>query len=850
MKMRCKRPPQSPYMFVALLIATIVSITSASFVGRAGQPSDKPTAFRAKKAWAHGALIAESTQPRIIVRPDDEAAVEGVDPARQTEKNAEKHAVQAVPDKLPPGEDIRNEEAEEVGKSAAELTGLKSNAHGDTHTMYLTLILNVTMVSIFVLVFSGLRLKYPLIYSGNGCVGAAENVQSFFGWIRASLDTTGKMAANTAGLDGAMLLEFFTMCCKILAVIGIPMVCIMCPLHFFYGGGGLSAKSISSIAMGNVIVHHPWLYYLHAIITNLVVVTVIHIEYATMTNFLKLRYSWLKSLSAPRCLTVLVEGIPPAWRSDAKLKEFFSGMFHEAKVKDCVMVKKAPNLKKLYDEQVDVKAKLDEAEDVWMKSGRKDEERPMVNEWGCIATKIDAIKFYQEKFDELTLQVNAEREAAQKEAETVGGVNSSTGFVTFAGRRQATICRTQDYSAHLHEWVVSAPPPVSDVLWQDLYQHEQSKTLFSLVAHACCVGVYVCFIPLVVLGTNLTHLVDAGYFQPFWDSFAPGLSLMLCLAFLPTILLLIFRSFLTLKADIYAQSKLQIWYFYFMLFFVILVTCISKTIVETFKEIVRRPETIMELLAEHLPDTTHFYMDFLMLQWGEQAMNFMRHAILAKFLLFKHGLGHEESVAKDLAEPEDQDYYGIGARSARMSINMLIAIIFGTLSPLVSILGLMLFGLCRLFHGYNIVFAESKKPDLGGVFFFTKLRHVLLGTGIYSALMTAVLFYRARTKAPCLIALPSLIYTIYCYLDFGKAFAWTELPFTEVCFHEEDGEEMHHDSGHRYIQPEFVSEDKQGELRGRSATKSNFEIDGNLDSPRFHGSEGFSIKRSEQSSRD
>jgi len=554
-------------------------------------------------------------------------------------------------------------------------------------------------------------------------------------------------------------------------------------------------------------------------------------------------------LSAPRCLTVLVEGIPPEWRSDAKLKVFFSGMFHEAKVKECVMVKEAPKLKKLYDEQIYFKAKLDEAEETWTKSGRKEEERPMVSEqW--FGTKVDAIKLYQEKYDELTVQVKEERQAATKEAETVAGINSSSGFVTFAGKRQATICRTQQYSPHLHEWVASDPPPVSDVLWQDLYHDEHRKTVFSLVAYACCVGVYICFIPLVVLGTNLTHLVDAGYFQPFWDSFAPGLSLMLCLGFLPTILLLIFRSFFSLKADIFAQHKLQTWYFFFMLFFVVLVTCISKTIVDTFKDIVRRPETIMELLAQHLPDTTHFYMDFLMLQWGEQAMNFMRHVILGKFLLFKHVLGHEESVAKDLAEPEDQDYYGIGARSARMSVNMLIAIIFGTLSPLISILGLILFGLCRLFHGYNIVFAETKKPDLGGVFFFTKLRHVLLGTGIYSALMIAVLFYRARTKAPCLLALPSLIYTIWSYLDFGTAFAWTELPFTEVCFHEEDGEEMHHDSGHRYIQPEFVDEDKQGELRGRSATKSNFEIDGDLKTPRFHGSDGFAVKRSEYSIHD
>merc|ERR1719498_966490 len=120
-----------------------------------------------------------------------------------------------------------------------------------------------------------------------------------------------------------------------------------------------------------------------------------------------------------------------------------------------------------------------------------------------------------------------------------------------------------------------------------------------------------------------------------------------------------------------------------------------------------------------------------MLQWGEHAINFLRMVPLAKFVFFR--TFYEEDDAKRMAEPEDQDFYGIGSRSARFTISLLIGIIFSTLSPLIAIAALILFVIMRIYYGYLIVYAEVKKPDLGGVFYDTKLQHVLLGVGLYDA---------------------------------------------------------------------------------------------------------------------
>jgi len=819
---------------VALLVATILHIGNA--LGTVPHPLERPSALRVSAEQIPGRSISKSSallESRVhhFAEPDtdDKAGKEGageVEPVARVEvkgedpaAKAEEEALEAVPKTLPPKEKVETD-VEDTMKTAAELTGVEPNAHGDMKTCLLTLSINAGTVLICALVFSALRMKYPLIYSHNVVIKNVpfKPAKTFFGWVHASLATTTEQAAKHVGLDGAMLLEFFNMSCKLLATIGIPMVCIMCPLHYVFGGGGLGSHALSSIAMGNVMRHHPWLYYVHAVIVNLVTFTVVKFTYDTMTKFQRLRFDWLRELPAPRCLAVLVEGIPDEYRSDEKLLEFFSTQFHAGHVKDAVVVKDARALVKLHDEQTKCRDGLKEAEEEWEKNDCPEDDRPTFKQMLCMGEEFDqsscgdvhdTIKFYESRLngpEGLDAKVDEAREAAIEAAKTVGGINTSTGFVTFAKRRQAATATCLVFSSNREEWVVSIPPPASDVLWNDLKQESHLKTAGTLTAYGLVMLLYAFFIPLVVIGTNLTLLVEFGpHLQPIWASFAPGLALMLLLGFLPTILLLIFRLFLTLKADSFAQHKLQIWYFFFLVFFVILVTTIGSNLVQLFAKIARRPETAMWLMARNMPQATHFYMDFLMLQWAEQGIHFMRHVQLGKFLLWR--FFHEEPAAKEMSEPEDQDYYGIGSRSARFTMTLLVGIIFSTLSPLIAIFCLVLFCLCRLFYGYLIVFAETKKPDLGGVFFFTMLQHLLMGTGVYVLLMLGVLLARAKTKAPFLIALPALFYLIYSYKRLSEMFVWNELPYKEV-----DNKGVIVDNGLRYIQPEFMTDEQKATL--------------------------------------
>merc|ERR1719265_1329109 len=103
----------------------------------------------------------------------------------------------------------------------------------------------------------------------------------------------------------------------------------------------------------------------------------------------------------------------------------------------------------------------------------------------------------------------------------------------------------------------------------------------------------------------------------------------------------------------------------------------------------------------------------------------MRYVPLGKWMMAKQLYSEEE--ARQMSEPEDQDYYGLGSRTARFTINLCIGIVFGTLSPPINLLTWINFAVCRLVYGYLVNFAETKKPDLGGKFWVHSLYHVFVG---------------------------------------------------------------------------------------------------------------------------
>jgi hypothetical protein len=555
----------------------------------------------------------------------------------------------------------------------------------------------------------------------------------------------------------------------------------------FFGGNAAGLDYMSYLSFGNVEVGHPWLYYVHACFVWFVVLTVQTNIYAAQRNFLGQRTKWLKGLPDLRANTLLVEGIPEKHRSDAKLKTFFEKMMGPGTVATAAVVKDTTELCKKVAERDALEVAIKELKD------DRSKEPQLKSDKAAVEKEIVDLR--------KTVETTAKQEVDNADGEKVPDpINLSKAFIQFKQTRQAQICLNLQFNSDSSVWVTSVPPEPRDMLWNDLTADPTVQAARDVIGYALIVGLYFAYMPLVIGISQVASAIDAGPLTSLWEGLAPTMGLQIMVAFLPTILLLIFRSFFILKADAWSQTRLQKYYFWFQIVFVILITAIGDSVVEFTTTIFTDPIAVFGMLAETMPHATHFYMNFLVLQWTTHAMNLLRYVPLSKFEAFKK-LYDDPEDARKKAEPEDQDYYGLGSRSARFTINMVIGIVYSTLSPTVALLAAMNFFCCRVFYGYLIPFAETKKPDLGGVFWVTSLEHIFIGNCIYCILMTGVLFGRAPTPVPGIAVAPTIFYVLWSLGRFKEAFSWENLPFEAVA--DETEKVVKRSMQGEYTQPEL-----------------------------------------------
>eukprot|EP00927_Polykrikos_kofoidii_P041940 TRINITY_DN3581_c0_g1_i4.p1 TRINITY_DN3581_c0_g1~~TRINITY_DN3581_c0_g1_i4.p1 ORF type:complete len:902 (-),score=125.90 TRINITY_DN3581_c0_g1_i4:206-2911(-) len=371
--------------------------------------------------------------------------------------------------------------------------------------------------------------------------------------------------------------------------------------------------------------------------------------------------------------------------------------------------------------------------------------------------------------------------------------HSTSGFVTFRSRKDSEMALCSRITSNDDELVVSIPPDPSDVLYSDLVKDPHIQSMRESVGHMLVGSLFIIFMPFIssiAIYSNTQSMSRRGYtfaiyavknypsICAIWDAMVPSVALDLFMGLFPTLVGIISGNFFALKAVAWLQVFIQIWYYWFLVIYVLLITAVGNSILETSLSIAEDPLTFTQLLAQNMPDATHFYLVWVPLQWFQHAKNLLRIPNLAKFQAWK--AIYEEDTAREMSEPEDQDYYGIGSRSARFTLVLVVCLVFSTLSPLITLLGFVNFFICRLVYGYLTVYAEMKKVDLGGVFFVQQLVHLQKSMYLYGFLMIGVLLQRSSKVYPGVIAAGSVLYLHYSHTKFYSLFEWQCLPLEHL----------------------------------------------------------------------
>eukprot|EP00930_Biecheleria_cincta_P044478 TRINITY_DN30599_c0_g2_i1.p1 TRINITY_DN30599_c0_g2~~TRINITY_DN30599_c0_g2_i1.p1 ORF type:complete len:668 (-),score=94.89 TRINITY_DN30599_c0_g2_i1:107-1876(-) len=544
----------------------------------------------------------------------------------------------------------------------------------------------------------------------------------------------------------------------------------MAPLHYFYGLAPGHHDWLSKLSMDNI--HdNSWLYWVHAFLVWYVILAVSYIRYQAYDAFVDRRFRWLQQMDEVRARTVLVQNIPKQHRSDAALVAYFHRMFHGNRVQAASVVKKAGKLKKLISD-----CRAAKAAQLKVLNAEIESQNPNDDEMQIL--RGSSPPDYSKRAIDLEELVSAERNRILLDAQQVDSdINTSSGFVTFHSRRDAQMALFVKFTDDRSQWVMSSPPHPADVSYDNLAEDPTYEQFMNAMGVLCMASLYLIYVPCVVGITQAARWVTLSPFiQPFWDALVPTMGLTLFMSFLPTIIVLIGEMFWVQPGTSWLQYDIQVWYFYFMFIFVLLVTVIGQSLVGKFAALVDRPTLVFVLFAEKLPRSTNFYLNYIILHWSNHVLSITRYLNLIKYLLYR--VGKSATYARDLSEPEDQDFYGIGSRSARWTINLLVGLLFCQICPLICLAVLIDCLICRCVYGYLIVFAETRKreSDLGGVFFQKMLSHMNFGLAAYWVLMVGVLLSRVSHKGPALIAASSGMLLVYSQMRIDKR-EWRLLPF-------------------------------------------------------------------------
>jgi hypothetical protein len=703
-------------------------------------------------------------------------------------------------------------------KPVVKGTKIKTNAAGDLPLFLAAIRFDFALVMLFLVSFLILQRYYPIMYSyRRGDWDFESNPPeyrdpaSWFGWFTAAQALSYEEIQDKAGLDARMLVRFVDMALEFTLVLGLPFCLIGIPIYFKLGGGYAKQDRLSWAGIGNVIFNGTatglplspteaaqipsvqWIYWAVAFSVWLVVIYVQRRLFTEQRAFIDLREHWLMNMTEPRCKTVLVTGIPAPLETDPdgtpsielddkNFANYMEDLFPDA-IESSYVVKdiSSTNIRALLAEykelDLDVKRLTNE-----LKNEETKDDDPMMNQ----AVQRDLKQQKLTATTNLTAKHNEIQQAQQ--GFLSAPVYTCNAFVTFKTKRAAERALNVRMSRSDEEWVFEVPPGPEDIRYHDLEVDANRADFEQKLGYAAVIALIFAFMPIVVGISNLALLIarsplissmlKASGFEATVKGVLSTVGLTFMMAMLPTFLGMIFRAFFTLKADRWVQLIMQEYYFWFLVLFVLLVTAIGTNLAETASTLAKSPLSALRLLADKLPATTHFYLAYCMLQPVTHAMNLTRYFYVLKFWIFKRM--YDIKTAKELAEPEDQDYYGMGSRSARFTLILSIGLVFGSICPLMYIPVALNFLACRAVYTYLLCFAEGRKIDQGGPHWCKQLLHIHCSLLIYLTMMTGITLHRAESKVPGIVTGVSFLWWFISFRKYKLHLHWETLPYLKL----------------------------------------------------------------------
>jgi len=553
---------------------------------------------------------------------------------------------------------------------------------------------------------------YPnMILKGLDPFESGKRSRNPVSWIREAFSSTEADVIRLSGVDSAVYFVFLTTVLGMLVLSGFVLLPVLLPVaatdHSVRPSEDVSIGSfhdLDKLTMGHVGKNSTrlWAFLISTYLVSIVAYCLLWKAYKHVSQ---LRAVALESTEAkPQQFAIVVRDIPSSPDGQTRKEQvdsFFKTIYPETFYRSMIVTDNK-GVNKIYEKLEGFKKKLARAEAIYAKSqtiGNPQGTRPKnkTGFLGLIGKKVDSIEYYREKINDLIPKLEAEQKVTLRERQQPAALVFFTSRVAAASAAQCLHAQIVD------AWTVIEAPEPRQLLWTNLPKKYYERVVRENVIYVIVfLTIFFYMIPITFVSafTTLENLkkllpftkpiVNQAAVRTVLEAFLPQIALLVFLALLPKLLLFLSKAE-GIPSESHATRAASGKYFYFSVLNVFIGVTIGSSLFATLKEVEKKPNTLVPLLATSLPKSATFFLTFVALKFFVgYGLELSRLVPLIIYHLKRKYLCKTEEEVKAAWAPGDLGY------ATRFPADMLILTIvlcYSVIAPVIIPFGVAYFGL-------------------------------------------------------------------------------------------------------------------------------------------------------------
>ncbi|XP_073274535.1 CSC1-like protein ERD4 [Primulina huaijiensis] len=649
-----------------------------------------------------------------------------------------------------------------------------------------------------------------------------------FDWIREAFSSTESDVTRMSGVDSAVYLVFLTTVLGIFVLGGVVLLPVLLPVAATAYGSLKANDTISKgsfddldkLAMGHIPEKSPrlWAFLAATYWISFVAYCLLWKAYRHVSD---MRATALMSAEVKNeQFAILVRDIPPPPEGQTRKEQvdsYFKTIYPETFYRSMVVTNNK-KVNKIYEELEGYRKKLARAEVIYeesKKTGNPEGTRPTAKTGflGLFGKKVDALEYYDEKIQDLIPKLEAEQKVTLKDKQ------QRSALIFFNNRKTAAASSQCLHATMVDAWTVLDAPEPRQLIWTNLPKNFYNRQLRQyLIYFLVFLTIFFYMIPIGFVSalTTLANLrkvlpflkviVDQPALKTVLEAYLPQLALIIFLALLPKFLLFLSKAE-GIPSESHAQRAASGKFFYFSVLNVFIGVTISSTLFTELKAIEKKPNSIIDTLANNLPGSATFFLTFVALKFFVgYGLELSRIVPLIIFHLKRKYLCKTEAEVREAWAPGDLGY------TTRVPGDLLIATIvlcYSVIAPIIIPFGVAYFGLAWLVFRNQVLKVYVPSYESYGRMWPHIHNRIVAALFLYQVTMFGFFGTKRFYYAPLIIPL-LIISLIFGFVCGKKHYRFFQSPALEVVSHEVK-ETLNMELVFRSFIPASLSSDKADE---------------------------------------